>query len=226
MITVDIITDGACSGNPGYGGWATIIIHADGTVNEYSGSAANTTNNQMELHAVIVGLQKVDAHAEVHIYTDSQYVINGITKWVFGWQKNGWRTKDGNDVENQQLWRTLMSLTHKHVHWHHVKGHSGHVMNERANTLAQQQARSQRTHTAVNRTPPQHDTPVGADVYPRYISLVGTDYREHATWEACKQAVHGVSGARFKKVSSAQELAAQRAQWGLSRQRAPKDGTS
>ena len=112
MSAVTIITDGACSGNPGPGGWATIVVHADNTVDEYSGSASNTTNNQMELQAIIVGLQKVDAHHEIHIYTDSQYVLNGITKWVFGWQKNGWRTKDGKEVENQTLWRTLVGLTH------------------------------------------------------------------------------------------------------------------
>jgi ribonuclease HI len=213
MATIDIITDGACSGNPGPGGWATIIVASDGIVNEFSGNAANTTNNQMELHAIIVGLQKVDSHAEVHIHTDSQYVINGITKWVFGWQKNGWRTKDGKAVENQELWRTLIGLTHKNVHWHYVRGHNGHVMNERANTLAQQQSKSLGT-IATNRTTATHTT-VGADTFPRYISLVESEFRHHATWDACKQAVHGVSGARFKKVNSAQELASQRRQWGL-----------
>lgn len=214
MTTIDIITDGACSGNPGRGGWATIIVNPDQSVNEYSGNAANTTNNQMELQAVIVGLQKVDANTEVHIYTDSQYVINGITKWVFGWQKNGWRTKDGNPVENQTLWHTLISLTHKNVHWHHVKGHSGHVMNERANTLAQLQARSQGTRiSSTVPGPPPTSTPIGA--FPRYISLIGSDFRQYNTWDECKQAVHGVSGARFKKVNNAAELAAQRRIWGL-----------
>ncbi|MFZ9856739.1 MAG: ribonuclease HI [Roseiflexaceae bacterium] len=214
MATVDIITDGACSGNPGPGGWATIIVTPDGVVNEFSGSAAQTTNNQMELQAIIVGLQKVDAQTVVHIHTDSQYVINGITKWIFGWQKNGWRTKDGKSVENQELWRVLIGLTHKNVHWHYVKGHNGHVMNERANTLAQQQAKSlgsSVTHTQSTLA----QTPVNIGAFPRYISLVGSEFRQHATWDECKQVVHGVSGARFKKVSSAQELASQRRQWGL-----------
>ncbi|MFN5059770.1 MAG: ribonuclease HI [Chloroflexota bacterium] len=215
MATVDIITDGACSGNPGPGGWATIIVTPDGTVTEFSGSAANTTNNQMELQAIIVGLQKVDAQAEVHIHTDSQYVINGITKWVFGWQKNGWRTKEGKDVENQEFWKTLVRLTHKNVHWHYVKGHNGHAMNERANTLAQQQARSLGHPVLQARANAQPQTPVSAGTFPHYISLVGSEFRHHATWDACKQAVHGVSGARFKKVSSAHELASQRRQWGL-----------
>lgn len=214
MTTVDIITDGACSGNPGPGGWATIIVMPDGTVNEFSGSAINTTNNQMELQAIIVGLQKVGVETITHIYTDSQYVINGITKWVFGWQKNGWRTKEGKDVENQQLWRTLVSLTHKNVHWHHVKGHSGHVMNERANTLAQQQAKSQGQHVAQSMVS-QYRAPVSSGTFPRYISLVGSEFRQHATWDECKHAVHGVSGARFKKVSSTHELQSQRRQWGL-----------
>jgi ribonuclease HI len=214
MATIDIITDGACSGNPGPGGWATIIVMPDGSVDEFSGSATNTTNNQMELQAIIVGLQKVNAKMEIHIYTDSQYVINGITKWVFGWQKNGWRTKEGKDVENQLLWRALISLTHKNVHWHHVKGHSGHVMNERANTLAQQQSKSQGSQVARLPVSP-HRTPVSSSAFPRYISLVGSEFRHHATWDECKQAVHGVSGARFKKVSSTQELHSQRRQWGL-----------
>jgi len=214
MTTVDIITDGACSGNPGPGGWATIIVSPDGTITEFSGNAIDTTNNQMELHAIIVGLQKVDANVETHIYTDSQYVINGITKWVFGWQKNGWRTKDGKDVENQTLWRTLISVTHKHVHWHYVKGHSGHAMNERANTLAQQQAQSHGKTVTHNRVAHSHTT-LNNMTFPRYISLVGTEFKQHATWDECKQSVHGVSGARFKKVSSADELATQRRQWGL-----------
>jgi ribonuclease HI len=214
MATVDIITDGACSGNPGPGGWATIIIHADGTKHEYYGNAPDTTNNQMELQAIIVGLQKINTQTEVHIHTDSQYVINGITKWVFGWQKNGWRTKDGKAVENQELWRTLVGLTHKNVHWHYVRGHNGHAMNERANTLAQQQARLLGSPVAQTQRTQPH-TPVSAGMFPRYISLVGTEFRHHATWDACKQAVHGISGARFKKVSSAQELASQRRQWGL-----------
>lgn len=214
MSAVTIITDGACSGNPGPGGWATIVVHADNTVDEYSGSASNTTNNQMELQAIIVGLQKVNAQHEIHIYTDSQYVLNGITKWVFGWQKNGWRTKDGNDVENQPLWRTLVSLTHKNIHWHHVKGHSGHPMNERANMLAQQLAKSHGHHSTTTHVSEHHaTTPV--NTFPRYISLVGSAFRQHATWDECKQAVHGVSGARFKKVCSAHELARQRTQWGL-----------
>ncbi len=213
MTTVDIITDGACSGNPGHGGWAAIVVHADGTFTEYSGHSPHTTNNQMELQAVIEGLQRVGASDDVHIYTDSQYVINGITKWVFGWQKNGWRTKDGNDVENQALWRTLITLTHKKVHWHHVKGHSGHTMNERANTLAQHQARS---HSAPRTQQHMVTTrPIRTDTFPRYISLVGREFRQHSTWDECKHVVHGVSGARFKKVSSAQELASQRIQWGL-----------
>ncbi|MBM4413791.1 MAG: ribonuclease HI [Chloroflexi bacterium] len=212
MTTVDIITDGACSGNPGHGGWATIIVDSNGTTTEFSGSVANTTNNQMELTAIIEGLQRVAPSLTVHIYTDSQYVINGITKWVFAWQKNGWKTKDGSAVENQALWRTLVSLTHTHVHWHYVRGHNGHTLNERANTLAQQRARA-----ITSSSSKQSDTPVRMqlteDAYPRYISLVGSEFRQHATWGECKHAVHGVSGALFKKVRNADELAAQRKLW-------------
>ena len=212
MTSVDIITDGACSGNPGHGGWATIIVQPNGTIHEFSGSVANTTNNQMELTAIIEGLQRVDPSTTVHIYTDSQYVINGITKWVLAWQKNGWKTKDGSAVENQVLWRTLVPLTHSNVHWHYVRGHNGHTLNERANTLAQHCARARTTST-----PKPSDTPVRTqlteDIYPRYISLVGSEFRQHATWDECKHAVLGVSCALFKKVRSAEELATQRKLW-------------
>ena len=222
MNPIDIITDGACSGNPGRGGWATIVIHNDST-HEYSGSAADTTNNRMELTAAIVGLQNTPRNHEIHIYTDSQYLINGITKWVNGWQKNGWKTRTGDPVENKDLWELLIAHTHPGVQWHHVKGHAGHVHNERANALAQQQAGSRAAgappHPAASPVVPHARTVAGppSDArFPCYVSLVNGVLERHTTWEDCKAATHGVSGAKFKKVASLPEYQAQLRSWGVS----------
>ncbi|NBU64643.1 MAG: ribonuclease HI, partial [Chloroflexia bacterium] len=129
MNSVDIITDGACAGNPGRGGWAAIIV--DGThYSEFSGADAHTTNNRMELQAAITGLQHAPSHRQLQVITDSQYLINGITKWVKGWQKNGWQTRAGQPVENRDLWELLIAVNGPHVRWQHVKGHAGHPLNE------------------------------------------------------------------------------------------------
>lgn len=223
MYTTDIITDGACSGNPGRGGWATIILH-NGSATEFSGSAVDTTNNRMELTAALAGLQQAPRDHTIHVYRDSQYLINGITKWVNGWRKNGWKTRTGDPVENKDLWEALIAHTHVNVHWHHVKGHAGHVHNERANTLAQLQAGS-RGAAAAPRVPastaPARPLTVGtgdATVarYPCYVSMVNGIVERHATWDDCKAATHGVSGARFKKIASLAELQAQLRSWGVS----------
>ncbi|RLT33411.1 MAG: ribonuclease HI [Chloroflexi bacterium] len=223
MNTIDIITDGACSGNPGRGGWATIILH-NGNAIEHSGSAEDTTNNRMELTAALVGLQHTPRDHTIHIHTDSQYLINGITKWVKGWQKNGWKTRTGDPVENKDLWEALIAHTHPNVHWHHVKGHAGHVHNERANTLAQLQAGSRGAGAATRPVPrptPSRPLPAGSAAtigtrFPCYISVVNGVVERHATWDDCKAATHGVSGARFKKVGSLAELQAQLRSWGVS----------
>ena len=213
MNTVDIITDGACSGNPGRGGWAAIVI--DGTQHsEYSGADAHTTNNRMELQAAITGLQRAPSQRPLRVITDSQYLINGITKWVKGWQKNGWKTREGQPVENRDLWELLITVNGPHVSWQHVKGHAGHPLNERANTLAQQQAGSG-TGSAL----PAPATPTGALAptsqtgFPCYLSLIGSSLTRHATWESCQRTVHGVSGAKFKKVTNQQQLEAQLRLW-------------
>ncbi len=133
---VEIFTDGACSGNPGPGGWGAILRYGD-TEKELSGGAANTTNNQMELMAAIKSLEALTRPCKVNLHTDSQYVKNGITKWMHGWQRNGWRTASKKPVKNAELWKELISATDKHeVEWHWVKGHAGHPENERADELA------------------------------------------------------------------------------------------
>jgi len=135
---VEMYTDGACKGNPGPGGWGVLLRH--GTAGkELSGGERLTTNNRMELLAVIKGLSALRRPCEVDVYLDSQYVRQGITQWIHGWKKKGWRTASGQPVKNVELWQRLDALTHQSEHvirWHWVKGHAGHPGNEHADALA------------------------------------------------------------------------------------------
>jgi ribonuclease HI len=133
---VRIYTDGACSGNPGPGGWGATLVY-NGKRKEISGGEADSTNNRMELTAAIRALDTLKRHSTVDLYTDSRYVMDGITKWIHGWKAKGWRTASKKPVKNEDLWRELddINSTHK-VSWHWVKGHDGHPENERADALA------------------------------------------------------------------------------------------
>lgn len=134
--TVVIHTDGACSGNPGPGGWGA-ILEFNGKTKELKGGMALTTNNQMELTAAIEALNALKRPCNVEIHTDSQYVKNGVTSWVHNWKRNGWRTADKKPVKNAELWQALDAATERHnIDWRWVKGHAGHDLNERADTLA------------------------------------------------------------------------------------------
>ena len=133
---VQLYTDGACKGNPGPGGWGA-LLRFDGNEKELSGGEAETTNNRMELLAVIRGLQALKRRCTVEVTTDSQYVKNGITQWIHNWKRNGWKTAAKKPVKNEDLWRELDRAIAEHdVTWHWVKGHSGHTENERADALA------------------------------------------------------------------------------------------
>ncbi|WP_339780236.1 ribonuclease HI [uncultured Thalassospira sp.] len=134
--TVTIFTDGACSGNPGPGGWGA-IMRFRGVEKELSGGDPATTNNRMEMMAAISALEAIKRPCTVDIYTDSSYVRDGITKWVFGWQKRGWKTADKKPVKNVELWQRLLEAARPHkIEWHWVKGHAGHPENERCDELA------------------------------------------------------------------------------------------
>ncbi len=136
--TITIWTDGACSGNPGPGGWGA-ILRLLGADRELNGGAAATTNNRMELMAAITALESLDEPSDVDIHTDSQYVRGGITGWMAGWKRNGWRTADKKPVKNIELWQQLDAAAARHtIRWHWVKGHAGHPENERADLLARQ----------------------------------------------------------------------------------------
>lgn len=141
---VEIFTDGACKGNPGPGGWGAILRQGD-RERELSGSEPLTTNNRMEMMAAIEALKALKRPCKVTLYTDSVYVRDGITKWIFGWQRNGWRTADRKPVKNAELWKALLEAARPHsVHWQWVKGHAGHPENERADQLACAAAELQR----------------------------------------------------------------------------------
>ncbi|MBA4012665.1 MAG: ribonuclease HI [Phenylobacterium sp.] len=133
---VVIYTDGACSGNPGPGGWGAVMISGE-HVKEICGGEPGTTNNRMELMAAIQALEALKKPCKVELHTDSTYVMKGISEWIFGWKKRGWKTADNKPVKNDDLWRRLDAARARHeVSWNWVKGHAGHELNERADALA------------------------------------------------------------------------------------------
>ena len=136
MKKIEIFTDGACKGNPGPGGWGA-VLRMGSVEKELSGHEPATTNNRMELTAVIEALRALKSPCDVALHTDSRYVIDGITKWIFGWQKNGWKNAAKKPVLNADLWRALLEARGQHrIAWIWVKGHDGHPENERADRLA------------------------------------------------------------------------------------------
>ena len=136
--TVVIFTDGACSGNPGPGGWGALLRYRN-TEKELSGGEAESTNNRMELMAAIMALESLTRPIKVCLYTDSTYVRDGITKWIHGWRKNGWKTAAKKAVKNVDLWQRLDLAAERHtIDWRWIKGHTGHPGNERADELARE----------------------------------------------------------------------------------------
>jgi ribonuclease HI len=134
--TIEIFTDGACSGNPGPGGWGA-VLRFQGREKELSGGHPETTNNQMELQAAIEALKALKEPCSIELYTDSQYLRQGITLWIHNWKRNGWKTSDKKPVKNQALWEELDALVKIHaINWHWLKGHAGHPENERCDELA------------------------------------------------------------------------------------------
>jgi ribonuclease HI len=141
---VEIFTDGACSGNPGPGGWGAVLRYGE-VEKEMNGGEPATTNNRMELMAAIKAIEAVKRPCEIHLHTDSEYLRQGITTWIHSWKARGWRTADKKPVKNVDLWQRLEAAIETHdVHWHWVKGHAGHIENERADELARLAIRQMR----------------------------------------------------------------------------------
>jgi ribonuclease HI len=215
---ITIFTDGAAKGNPGRGGYGVVISYSD-TIVELGGFKLRTTNNEMELTAVVEALKAVVAHgATVAIYTDSKYVVEGAKGWIFGWQKNGWKTKANTDVANKELWQALIPLLKKvTVDWHKVPGHVGIVGNERVDTIASTFAEKgtyelysgPKTAYSFNVEDTSFDESKAverSDARKRsaqkafsYVSAVDGVVQTHATWSECEARVKGTKGARFKK---------------------------
>ena len=233
-------TDGAAKGNPGPGGWGAIVVSPDRTVAELGGGAPHTTNNRMELSGAIAALDHVAGAPEpLIVYTDSTYVIQGITQWVWGWRTKGWKTASGGEVLNRDLWEQLFALASargsKGVDWRWVRGHVGTAGNERADEIS--------VLFALQKPAGLYRGPL--DGYPRdlsvvpgdtsvpargsssgsssrskapahsYLSVVGGVPMRHTTWADCERRVKGVAGARFKKSTSAADESAILRDWGV-----------
>lgn len=241
MDRTTVFTDGAAKGNPGPGGWGAIIVTLDGFVTELGGGSPHTTNNKMELSGAIAALDAIrDTPGPVAIYTDSTYLIQGITQWVWGWRKKDWRTASGSEVLNRDLWERLFALTtargaSRGIDWHWVRGHIGTAGNERCDEIAVAFAEQQPPilyrgplrdyQTDVLTVPDETSLPARsatsagraakASAY-SYLSVVDGVPMRHATWAECEQRVKGRSGARFKKASSVTDEQAILREWGVS----------
>jgi ribonuclease HI len=220
-------TDGGCVGNPGPGGWGVHVEYPDGRVIELGGAELQTTNNRMELRAAIEAARAVSGWPAATIIADSQYVLRGITAWVAGWRRKGWKTAAGQPVLNQDLWEELDAVATDGITWEWAKGHSGVPGNERCDEIASWFAASVRPLDGRRRGPvrapslspavangaatARRAAPAGTS----YISLVDGIPGRHATWSECEQRVKGVKAARFKKVRSPAEEQEVFASWGV-----------
>jgi len=218
-----VFTDGSSLGNPGPGGWGTLIISPKlGEVVELGGAKPKTTNNEMELEAVIAALSYlIHGSDPIHIFTDSEYLMNGARSWRKKWAKNGWKTQQGAEVKNLPQWKSIHSLLEAmgedRVHWHHLPSHVGIPGNERADTIAQTLARGEDPQLFRGRL---EDYPVpnilslegveekraekrsgGAKAY-SYLSLVDGKVERHENWAQCEARVRGASGAKYRKALS------------------------
>lgn len=245
--SIVIFTDGACTGNPGPGGWAAIVARPEGTVQELGGGSDSTTNNRMELMGAIQALKYLNASKKnsssgdtplapsVIIYTDSVYVIRGITQWIWGWRKRGWKNSEGEDVLNRDLWeelsRQVAALKPTPLEWKYVRGHTGVPGNERCDVIAVSfangkwvdlfQGRLLKYEHAIYDLPPDEPLPEMKSYNKEktaafsYLSVVGGIVVRHPDWASCERRVKGQSGAKFKKAMSSSDEASILKTWGL-----------
>ena len=230
-----IYTDGSSLGNPGPGGWGAVVALVQGDVVELGGAEKKTTNNKMELTAAIEALKYVKKpDEEIILYTDSSYTINGITKWVKGWQLNGWMKKDKTEVQNRDLWEELMNASSgKNINWQHVSGHSGLIGNERADEIATSFAQGNPKKlfkgkfkeydidifdTSYNEKAKndrkKNRTRSRAKAY-SYLSFVNGVLARHNTWVECEACVKGEKNVKYRKAINAKDEEQIKKEWGL-----------
>jgi ribonuclease HI len=221
-----IFTDGSSRGNPGPGGWAAVVV-SDDKVIELGGGEKETTNNRMELRAAVEGLKKAPKDSNMTVYTDSSYLIHGITKWIKGWKRNGWKTKAKDDVLNRDLWEKLDDLIEERgVSWKYVGGHVGIVGNERCDHIATAFADGRKislykgtlagydlpdildvSHDAAKHSKKSSSSSRSRAQAHSYVSSVGGTIAVHHSWPECEKRVKGVRGARYKKALNAEDEA-------------------
>jgi ribonuclease HI len=236
---VVIFTDGACSGNPGPGGWGAVLVSPLGKVKELGGGDPKTTNNRMEMTAAIEALKllakvKTLSTKEIRLYTDSTYLIKGICEWIRGWKKRGWKNGEGKDVSNRELWEALDEVIRANrfeIEWLYIPGHEGYPGNERCDVIAVSYAKGNptplydgpRENYGLNleRVPAPFTPTTKGPGGPKpakgpavYLSLVNGEVFRDAAWKACEARVKGRPGARFKKVESPEEEASVLRSWG------------
>lgn len=219
-----IVTDGACAGNPGPGGYGLILRSPLGTVQELGGAEAHTTNNRMELLALIDGLERVDPeiadHGRIHFVTDSSYVLNGTLKFLPAWRKRGFTTVEGKPVANREMWERMAQILDRLrgrgivIRSTLVPGHAAIEINERADVIAVafRDGRSIPLYSGA-----ATDYPVSFSLKPfgaLYLSFVDGKLTRHSTWDSCQKATHGQKGAKFKKVASKKEELETLRSWG------------
>jgi ribonuclease HI len=232
-----VFADGAAKGNPGPGGWGVIVVTPEGRVTELGGGEPHTTNNRMEMTAVMEALRSLArVGGPVALHTDSTYVIRGCREWIHGWRRRGWKTATGSAVQNRDLWESLAALLAARgkegaVAWHYVRGHTGIPGNERVDEIADAWATGK--HVDLYHGPlvgypvPVLDLPEDTSVPASkartapskphsYLSVVDGQLMRHATWAECERRVKGRSGARFKKAASAADEAVILRTWGFS----------
>jgi ribonuclease HI len=229
MNDIIVFTDGSSRGNPGPGGYGVLIVRKDiGKVVERGGRESRTTNNKMELTAAYEALHYLKGESKnIEIHTDSAYLINGITKWIYGWEKNGWKTSTGGDVENKEIWMSLVNAVRQikgKIIWKKVKGHAGVAGNERVDEIATLYADSKRVilfngaldmyeklaskdilSCAPEKSPSKKKVSSKKGVPYSYVSMVDGIAKTHNVWADCEKRVKGKKGALYKKVFSKSE---------------------
>lgn len=225
-----IYTDGSSRGNPGPGGYGAIVI--EGTnIEEIGDGETRTTNNRMEISAALYAIKKTPVGSKIRLFTDSGYLINGITKWIHGWLKNNWKTSDKKDVLNKDLWQKLFDVVEdREIEWFQVKGHAGIPGNNRADEIATGFGQGEkvilfkgdlRNYEINVSEPTKQEMSETSDRERRntraysYISLVNGELVKHSTWSECEARVKGKEGAKFRKTISAEDELEIMRSWGV-----------